>query len=186
MRAFIAVNPGPEVQTRLHDALGAVRDLSLPVRWVPPENIHVTLKFLGDVPDDRAPELASETEGAVTGFEPFEVLATGFGAFPSLARPRVLWVGIDDGTTLTRLQAEVERAMARLGFEPEDRDFHPHLTVGRTRRKPSGSSLKRLGETVERLDLSESFRVESVDLMRSELRPDGARYDVAHSVPLSG
>lgn len=185
MRAFLAINPEPTLREQLHRAMEPVRSLGLRVRWVPPENIHLTLKFLGGIDDSRAGAIVEAVERVASRFEPFALRVQGFGAFPSLDRPRVLWIGLDCDPELTELQRAVEEAMQGLGFEPEDREFHPHLTVGRTRSKPSRTALDRLAETTDSLELTGTITVRAVDLMRSDLRPDGARYSVVESATLA-
>ena len=186
MRAFIAINPPADVRDRLHDAARPLRELSLPVRWVSPESLHLTLEFLGRVADDRVGGLAAAIEGATAGLGPFPLELAGFGAFPKPSRPRVLWAGIQPDDRLAAVQAAVEAAMAEQGFEPEDRPFHPHVTLGRARRGASGRKLSAVEGAIAELEHSDRFEVTSVDLMRNQLRPGGARYEVVRAVELAG
>jgi 2'-5' RNA ligase len=186
MRAFVAINLPAEVRGRLHEAARPLRDMSLPVRWVSPEGLHLTLKFLGGVADDRAGELAGAIEEATAGHGPFPMELAGFGAFPKPSRPRVLWAGVEPDDRLTAVQSAVESAMAEQGFEPEGRAFHPHVTLGRARRDASGRKLAAVEGAIAELEHSDRFEVTSVDLMRSELRPGGARYEVVRAVELGG
>lgn len=166
---------------RLGEAARALRERSFPVRWVPPENVHLTLKFLGEVPDERVPDLAPAVDGVAAGLAAFDMVITDFGAFPSLRRPQVVWVGVELSPTLGALQMGIEDAMARLGFPKEKRPFHPHLTLGRAHKRASAADFRGLAELVEQLAYSDSFRVGSVDVMKSRLAPSGAQYEVVHS-----
>jgi 2'-5' RNA ligase len=184
MRIFVAINPTAEVRARLAEAARGLREAGFPVRWVPPENVHLTLKFLGEVPEGRVPEICSAVDSAVAGAGPFEMAVSGFGAFPSLRRPRVVWAGIELSPPLERLQAELERALAAIGFPKEDRPYHPHLTLGRTQKYASASEFEGFAELVGRLEYDDAFHVRAVDVMRSRLMPSGALYDVVHSAGL--
>lgn len=186
MRAFIAINLDPAVRERLYESARPLRDMSLPVRWVPAENLHLTLKFLGEVEENRRPGIESAVGEALSGYAAFDLALEGFGAFPSLRRPRVLWVGIHPAPTLEAVQAAVESAMSELGFPRETRDFHPHLTLGRVRRDTSPSRFMDLPGAVGQLSYAGTTTVRSVDLMRSRLSPAGAEYEVLYSAPLEG
>lgn len=157
------------------------------VRWVRPTGIHLTLKFLGDVPPERINLIEEELGAAVRGVAPFAVTAQGLGVFPNWRRPRVIWIGIGGETdTLGRLQSQIEDAMADLGFEPERRRFHPHFTLGRVDRHASTSFQRRLGEELERYKVDQigEMLVDEVSLMRSQLNPSGAIYTQLAAFPL--
>lgn len=179
MRAFIAVFPPIEIQKLLHRAA-----LALPiegaVRYVRPENIHLTIKFLGDVPAQSLAE-AEDTLAAVgERHEPFGVELSGFGAFPSERRGRVLWAGAGGGTErLNAIAADVENALEPLGFEREPRSYRPHVTIGRARGRPFV-----LGEAAA--SEKSSFRAERLTLVRSMLRRDGTIYEPVGVYPLVG
>jgi 2'-5' RNA ligase len=149
-------------------------------------NVHLTLKFLGDVEDERHGHVESAVREAVAGFAPFELTLDGFGAFPSLRSPRVLWAGIEPTAALEGVQAAVESAMAELGFPRETRDFHPHVTLGRARRDARPSRFADLPGAIEWLTHADTMMVRAVDLMRSRLSATGAEYDVVYSAALEG
>jgi 2'-5' RNA ligase len=184
MRVFIAVNPTMEERKRLSVASSGLRDAGFPIRWVPAENVHLTLKFLGEVKEARVNELGSALGDAVDGVGAFEMVVHGFGAFPSPRRPNVVWVGIELNPSLETLQARVESALEKLGYRREERSFHPHLTLGRARKKVSASDFSGLDHLIERLDYDDRFRVSSVEVMCSRLMPSGAIYDVLNSAEL--
>lgn len=189
IRAFVAI----ALDQALHSALARVEDslkAQAPagaVKWVPAENIHVTLKFLGDIPAGRIEEVKGALEAALAGVPPFAFDVQGLGCFPNPRRPRVLWVGIDEPThALLHLQARVEEELAKLGFAPEDRPFSPHLTLGRVRREARPSDLRVLGQLIEEAKVGRLGRqeVRSLSLFRSDLRPAGAVYTPLAVVPL--
>ncbi len=188
MRLFVALGlPGAvrrdlaDVQARL-GAGGAVR-------WVRPESMHLTLKFLGEVPESRAP-LASEAVLEVAGRHPvLDLDLGGLGRFPSRGRPRVFWMGVGDAPALARLHEDVEKTLVGEGFSRDPKPFKAHITLGRVRgilERPYARALARACET-------ESYRarvrVEEVELMLSRLSRSGARYEAVTSArlnPVSG
>lgn len=186
MRTFIAINLSEEERNRVQRAARALRTSDYPIRWVSPENVHLTLKFLGEVEERRAAELGEAVERAVAGADSFEMTARGFGAFPSNRRPRVVWVGIEADERLSALFGKLESELEALGFEPETRTFKPHLTLGRARRKAGGRDFDGFEERVTSLEYEDRFGVRSVDLMRSVLKPGGAEYSIVHAARLKG
>lgn len=149
------------------------------VRWVRSGGIHLTLKFLGDVPKARVPRIIEALELACRGVAPFSFDVAGLGCFPNPRRPRVVWVGVQEPTgALARLHKAVEQELRGLGFVPEKRPFSPHLTLGRVRRNVSSTERQRLGALIEKVDVGKLGRmpVASVSLIRSDLRPTGAVY----------
>ena len=159
------------------------------VRWVRSEGIHLTLKFLGDVPADQIGEISRALQRSCQGFAPFSLLCGGLGCFPNLKRPRVVWVGIQEETgTLAQLQKAIEENVASLGYPTEKRKFSPHLTLGRVQRRVSSGDQRRLGELVgaSEIGILGRMEVQSVNLMRSDLRPSGAVYTRLAEVELKG
>ncbi|NIN70907.1 MAG: RNA 2',3'-cyclic phosphodiesterase [Gemmatimonadetes bacterium] len=184
MRTFVALVPSEAEQRRLADAAAGLRDAGFPIRWVRPENVHLTLKFLGEVSEGRVREVCAAVDGAADGVAPFEMAVARFGAFPSLRRPQVVWVGVELESTLQGLQESLEEALAALGFPREERAFRPHLTLGRARKHVSPNEFRGLAGLVERLKYRDAFQVRSVDVVSSNLMPTGAIYDVVHSARL--
>jgi RNA 2',3'-cyclic 3'-phosphodiesterase len=178
MRAFVAVFPPPEVQEAL---AGAARGLPIAgdVRLTPTANVHLTLKFLGEVPEDDLDQVAEALEPLREEHEPFEAGISGFGAFPSPKKARVLWAGVGEGSDRLRALAEVvEKSLEPLGFEREGRIYVPHLTLGRARGRPVAL------ETVERTSPVPSFPVRRVDLVQSVPGEDGVVYSTLAAYPL--
>ncbi len=185
LRCFIAVRIPDAVRRAISAAMDALKKSGADVKWVRDENIHITLKFLGSTEESIVEEIRESLLGRVALHRPFSVRIAGTGYFPAGRRPRVLWTGIEDGERLLSLRRDVEEAMAALGYPEEGRPFSPHLTIGRVR------SDKRMAEMLKRLD---DFRetnfgemeVSGITLMKSELRPDGARYSSLAEIPFGG
>jgi len=191
IRSFVAVELDPEVKALLAEIQRQLKAAtpSGAVRWVRPESIHVTLKFLGDVPQERIGAIESALEQACAPVVPLAFAVAGAGCFPDARRPNVVWVGVEDsGGQLLALQQAVERALNPLGYPPEGRPFRPHLTLGRTNRNAPGADLRKVGEAVSGLRIGHvaQVRVAEVVLMRSDLSPAGARYTPLARIPLGG
>lgn len=190
LRTFIAI----ELDEPLRQALGRVQGkfkrqiAPRDVRWVEIENLHLTLKFLGDTPRSRLPEIEAALRAACAGHAPFEIGFEGRGCFPNLRRPRVIWVAVRDrGLALARLQADVEKHVAPLGWPTEERGFSPHLTLGRVARGVDRDGEEAIGQIVEKTVVEQIGvqRVTAVSLMQSDLRPSGPIYTRLLSVPLA-
>lgn len=178
------------MRRELWDALAPLRRRreQLPVKWVTAENIHLSLKFLGDVDESREADLrAALKHAAGTGSEPrpLTLQINGFGVFPDYHRPHVLWAGVTPDPNLELLQHGVEQAFAPLGFATEARPFRPHVTVGRAERDARPRDFKGLEEILAGTDFDETVTVEQVDLMQSTLKPEGAVYQVRYHERLS-
>ena len=181
IRCFIAVELPPQVRRALEDLQGRLgKGRERGAKWVAPAGIHLTLKFLGDVPEERIPLLASAMGRVAAAGSPLALHLAGAGCFPSAERPRVLWVGMaGDAERLAKLQARMQVAMAELGFPREARPFTPHLTLARMRDLASPEELQRLGSAVRALSVPRmDFTAEEVALIRSDLLPSGAVYTV--------
>lgn len=174
------------MQKALGEAIDLLRPAARDVAWVAVGNLHLTLKFLGAVPQTRIDSVAGALTDAGREVSPFEARIHGLGAFPSAGRPRVVWAGVTDGASqMTELARRVDAALAALGFAPDDRPFSPHVTLGRVRRPGRDPALT---DALERATAREFGRVPvpSVSLMRSELGPRGARYTELATVRLGG
>lgn len=153
----------------------ALKEASGQVKWVEPENIHVTLKFLGQIPEGRLEALFRGVQEGVEGFSSFSIGLSQVGAFPNLRRPRVIWIGVERGREeLIRLQQSLERHICEHGFPKEKRKFSPHLTLGRVK---SSMGIEALAEKIKGTEFtSEEIRVEQVVVMKSDLTPKGPIY----------
>lgn len=185
MRLFVAINLPEHVRRAVWDAAADVRAQGFPIRWVAPDSIHLTLKFLGDVPAEREREISRAVRSAAEGGRQFVLPIEGFGAFPSAARPRVVWVGCDAVAPLELLQHRVERVMERLGYPLEGRPFRPHLTLGRAKRTARAGDFDGFAAALAGVTFSDETTVRSVDLMMSELGRQGAKYSVRYAAELA-
>lgn len=188
VRSFIALNLPPDVLARLAEfqrEFRAARPLE-GIRWTQPEQVHLTLKFLGHVATDELAELEDALGRGCRGIGPFAVCARGAGCFPDLRRPRIVWVGFGGALDpLRRLQAAIARETERWG-ERDEHEFHPHLTLGRVKkpdRELASALARHLGQTGSRE--FGSWLVEQVDLMQSDLSSAGPRYTRLASVRLA-
>jgi len=174
----------------LWDALAPLRERreKLPVKWVRAENIHLSLKFLGDLDDAREPELREALKraaGARSEPRPLTLQITGFGVFPDYHRPHVLWAGVTPDPGLELLQHAVEQTFAPLGFPTEARAFRPHVTLGRAARDARPRDFKGLEEILAGMDFDQTVTVAELDLMQSTLQPGGPVYQVRYHERLS-
>ena len=180
VRSFIAIELPEEVRQRLARLRNELeRDEHRFVKWVNPEGVHLTLKFLGNIPATRVKEVARAMEGATQGISPFHLQISGLGVFPSLTQVRVFWVGVGgEMDKLSRLQQNIDSALGALGFAREERSFVPHLTLARIRQGASPADRRSFGALVDSVVLEREYHVEveSVNLMRSQLTPVGAVY----------
>ena len=173
MRQFLAVELPVAVRDEVERVHGELRGRVRGWRWVRPGSIHLTLRFLGEVGEDRDAPGRIAWRAAAAAVRPFEIRVTEIGTFPPSGRQRVLWIGVEEtrpGGVLRRLAASLESEARALGFEPEDRELRPHLTLARARR---GTRPQVPGEI--RIEPAEGS-VDEIVLFRSELLTDGARY----------
>ena len=174
------------VRGKLGAAIDDLKPTARDVSWVATGNLHLTLKFLGAVAEERGEAVARALAGAVAGVGAFDAQVEGLGAFPSAARPRVVWAGVTAGAgTMGDLAGRVDEALATLGFAREARPFSPHITLGRVRQPGRIPALtEALGDAAGRG--FGCLRVVRVSLMRSELSPRGARYTELAAASLGG
>ena len=183
MRLFIAVTPPYEVRRAALEAVETTaRELGGAVRWTKQENIHLTLKFLGEVPDGTLGVVRDTLREVCSAQAPFDARLRSLGAFPTPRRARVVWAGVDEGAEeITALAASVESALEPLGFRREGRPYVPHATLGRARKRPVGIDLPEAG-----ISGAAGFRVESAQLVKSTLAPGGSIYEVLEAFALGG
>ena len=188
IRAFIAVELSSGLKNELAALETQLKKASPPVvKWVDPNSIHVTLKFLGEISEDSIDELMLAIEEAVQGTMPFQLEVRGVGAFPGLDRPQVLWVGVKgELEKITQLQKKIESNTEQLGFPRESRVFSPHLTLGRVRDEAVPNERRRLGKLLADTTFTalHNVYVDSINLMKSQLTPGGAIYSCIGSVKL--
>ena len=174
LRTFIAICPPPPILAALGDLVAALarRWPQQSVRWVRPAGIHLTLRFLGEAAAEQVATLRAGLDQVAVQHAPFELHLKSLGCFPNPRRPRVIWVGLEDlEERLRELQRAVEEQVRSLGWEPEERTFRPHLTLGRVRQRQRPPEA-----TWVRQPPGLSFRAEAIELIQSRLKPSGAEY----------
>jgi len=184
MRLFVGINFPKRQRSKVYRAARALRDRELPVRWVEPENFHVMLKFLGDVRRERVDAVIDAIKRAAEATRPFETAITGFGAFPTVRRPNVLWLGVEASPELRCLKQDLEWALGDAGFASETRSFHPHVTLGRAGDSGGAGAFRDLDGLFASLEFTDPLKVHSIELMRSHVSRDGTHHSILSSVRL--
>lgn len=188
IRSFIAIELPEGLKTELRRLQTRLKsDGPTGVRWVDPASIHLTVKFLGDVPVDKLSEVTAAMSEAVQGILSFRLEVGGLGAFPNLSHVQVVWVGVDGETDkLAQLVQRIESRLSQLGFPEELRPFSPHLTLARVGNRVLPEERKRLGQLIAgtKFESSHAIEVNSINLMKSELTREGAVYRLLRSVKL--
>lgn len=186
MRLFIAINIPKKERDRIYRAARPLRETEFPVRWVKADLFHLTLKFLGDVRPSQVPKLEGVVEAVANKTGSFQMKIEGFGAFPTIRRPRILWIGADPSPALRCLKQDLEWALSEHGFERETRAFHPHFTLGRATTEEGAGAFRGLDSLTAGLSMSTEVKVWKVDLMESHLSASGPRHEILSSFPLKG
>ena len=174
MRIFIAIDITEEIRARLGELIETLRSTARGLRWADPGGMHLTLKFIGEISEEKLKPV-EEALGSVRVGEPIQLTFRNLGFFPGDRHPRVFWVGVEAPPSLAQLVAQIDRALSPLGIAPEQRAFSPHLTLGRFR---SEDGLERLREAIARHRTAEFGRLEAKEfcVFQSILGPHGARY----------
>jgi 2'-5' RNA ligase len=188
IRSFIAVELPLELKQALSRLQAKMKSASgAPVRWVEPNNIHLTLKFLGDIDIEITGRITAALEDAARGTHPFDIGVSGLGVFPDLKRVRIVWVGLTgELAKLEQFQQRIEAGLAPLGFPPEGRPFTPHLTIGRVRDYARPDDRLALGELIGGMGLDREYKVglNAVHLIKSQLTREGPIYSKISTVAL--
>ncbi|AZR72575.1 2'-5' RNA ligase [Anoxybacter fermentans] len=186
IRTFIAVEFSEELKKEIIQIQQRLKRDLRNLKWVPYSNFHLTLKFLGDVESKRIPEMAEGLALAIEGIKTFSVGFAGLGGFPEILKPRVIWLGVDRGKKeLIQLQEAVEKELTFQGFAPEKKPYSPHLTLARSRRD---TNLRVVGELLSQIKVqpTRTDLIQSIRIMKSDLRPQGPIYTCLKEIPLLG
>jgi len=176
IRSFLAIELPNPILKEIEEVQGDLKSTHADVRWVNPEKIHLTLKFFGNIEELRIDPIFKTIEEVIQNTPPFSLRVRGVGAFPHLKNPRVIWMGLVDGReTLISFQKQIETLLEEIGFQPEDRPFHPHLTLGRMKSSRGKEELVRRVEKFKEEEFG-TFQVERVVLFKSDLKPTGPIY----------
>lgn len=189
IRTFVAVELPEDVKSAF---LSIQNDLRMPdqnfVRWVAPAGMHLTLKFLGNVDVSRVDQIVNEIRKGCEGQKLFSIQLSGLGTFPGFKKPRVLWIGITDQLNeLVGLQKKIDYRLEIIGFEKEKRPFSPHITLARIGDRALSGQLAEFSEKLQsyKYDKKHVVRVDSVNFIRSQLLPAGAKYNTLAEVKLN-
>lgn len=187
IRTFIGLEIGEKSRQQAFELGQKLSQAGAVVKWEPAHKLHLTLKFLGEVPNVEVYSICREVQKAVKGLAPFPFCLKGAGAFPKVERPRSIWLGVDEGReALIRLAQQVDVAMQRLGFPRELRPFVPHLTLGRVQRTTVElADLTRLIRQYDASDAGKTF-VRHVTIFASQMARTGSQYTVLATAPLEG
>lgn len=185
LRTFLAVEFSSEIQSRIAKFLAELRGIPEKVKWVEPKNFHLTVKFLGPTPAEKMPEIREALRRAAGTVAPFAMSLEGVGGFPSLEKPRVIWIGVKEGTeALAALAKKVDEAVWPLGFPLEDRDFSPHATIGRPKDHVRPGVLASALAPHAKANFGQC-QAKMLTWFRSTLTPEGPVYEVLEQIPLA-
>ncbi|MCS7223533.1 MAG: RNA 2',3'-cyclic phosphodiesterase [Armatimonadetes bacterium] len=185
MRCFLAIELDDLVRDRLSKVIDDWSQHKASVKWVERDNLHLTIKFLGQFPDERVDDLSQRLQEVCRSVQPFVFNVEGTGVFPDWKRPRVIWIGVRDGELLKQVHKKVEGVTSRLGVEREERPFHPHITVGRVR---THQEIKPLMDAVKSLkdEPFGSVRADHLTFFESRLTSQGPIYRVISRFAFGG
>lgn len=183
VRCFIALDISDHIRRDFEVIIDRLKKHDADVKWVPVNNIHLTLKFLGNTKEKVLPEIRDHLFNVVLSYNPFYIRIYTTGVFPNKKHPRVIWIGVGDSDILKNLHNDIENAMVLFGFKKEHKAFNPHLTIGRVR------SQKGIMYLVRDLDMFKdkefgNIHVKKIKLMKSELKPQGAIYSCLYEIPI--
>jgi len=186
MRTFIAIELPEEIKTILERIQNDLKQTHADVKWVNPENIHLTLKFLGEIDEDLIEQIRSILNGIAQKNSSFNICLSNLGVFPKLQYPRVIWIGITNDQPVIKIAEDLEKEMIKIGLPAESRAFSSHITLGRVR---SPLNRKILVEKLELLNqnfpsLKPDFKVSNLTLFKSTLTPAGPIYEALFRCPL--
>jgi RNA 2',3'-cyclic 3'-phosphodiesterase len=187
IRSFIAIEMPPEVRKSLIRLQQGLKGGGQQIKWVEPQNMHLTLQFLGNIDAGKVSSITTAIEKAASGIRPFHIEVGGLGAFPDMRRVNIIWVGLTgDLEKLERLQKNIGANLTPLGFPPETRPFTPHLTIGRVRDFARPEERVAIGQMIARTDYSVKHKIDvvAVNLMKSQLTREGPIYSKQAAVTL--
>jgi RNA 2',3'-cyclic 3'-phosphodiesterase len=188
LRAFVALEIPPALQDRIHQETAALRQKAEGglIRWVPPHNVHLTLKFLGDVSAANLDLIKQMLRLEASQCPCFEMQVEGLGCFPSARQPRVIWIGLHAPAALDSLQRGIDAASARMGYASEEKSFAPHLTIGRVKQNLSAGEVQTVRAALEATHIGPlgSASVQAVQLFKSDLQSTGSVYTPLFAAPI--
>lgn len=184
VRAFIAIEIPENIKLQLKQVQERLKKGLTGVNWARPEGIHLTLKFLGNIDEEMISRIGDSMKKATERSSVFSIRLSGLGIFPGPRFPRVVWIGVKEGgEDLKGLNRAIDKTMDKLGFSAEEREFRPHLTLGRVRSQERRDELLKAIEELQNFEAG-SFEAREVSLIKSDLKPGGAVYTKLLTVPL--
>lgn len=189
IRLFIALNISPFLLKRIRHTLEELKAY-LPhkgLRWVPIDNMHLTLKFLGDVPASKIHEIQLALRKTAEQSKPCNIEISKLGAYPDILKPRVIWIGVSSDHHLINLYANLEKNLTSIGYEPERRGFSPHITLARISKKAATIEIAQISPALSKLDIAPlgTCSINAIHLYKSELNRTGAIYSELFSTPIN-
>jgi 2'-5' RNA ligase len=184
MRLFISLSIPDDERLRIHAAMEPLREKGFPVEWLVPEEFRVPLKSLGDVRPEARPGIEKAIARVAAATRPFTLVLGGIGAFPTLRRPEVLWMGADPTPALRCLKQDLEWGLSSHGLERETRAFQPHLVLGTVLGQDGAGAFRGLDDLSQALDVRTEVRVDSIEIVRSQVTRQGPKTTIHQSVPL--
>lgn len=184
VRSFLAFELPDAILKRIGEVQKDLKSFRADVRWVGSQNIHLTLKFFGNIEESKINLIGQAIEELARSTSPIRITVRGMGAFPGMKNPRVIWIGLhEEEKALALFQKRLEGEFQKIGFQPEDRPFHPHLTLGRMRSNRGKDDLAKAMEKYQEEEFG-NFQAERVILFKSELTPTGPIYTVLREVKM--
>lgn len=184
MRIFISIEIPEEIKEKIEKLVNSMKLMLTPIKWADKKNLHVTLKFLGWVADEKLPEMKKCIADCVRGFGPFTLNFAGIGSFPDQKHPRAIWVALNEGADRSKKLADkIDCEISRQGFREEEREFTPHLTIGRIKEKVDVAALSKFVLEHGGTDFG-SMKVGHISIMKSTLRRSGPTYEELDQVKI--
>jgi len=185
LRCFIAIEIPETIKKSVLDIIDSLRKSGADVKWLTDENLHITLQFLGETDESLIPAIKGALDKILATYSPFYIKIANVGCFPDGRRPRIIWVGMEEAQTLITLRKDIATEMVKFGYQKEERGFTPHVTIGRVK------SNRNMGELLRRLEEFKiadfpGFEVQNIRLMKSELKPSGAKHYCLAEIPIGG
>ena len=185
IRAFIAFKLPDRISESIREIQKELKNRGIKIKWVKPENIHLTMKFLGDIACDRVDSIETAIKASAEGLHPISLFARSIGVFPDLNRPRVVWIGIDGEIAILKgFQEKLDANLVQIGFQAEKRSYKGHLTIGRVQKIPDHEILKTAVRDFFDYE-TEPFQADEVILFQSDLKPEGAVYTCLKNIRFS-
>ena len=182
LRCFIAIEIPETIKKSIAAIIDNLKKSDSDVKWVSEENIHITLQFLGETEESLIPDIKGALYKILAPYSSFYIKIADVGCFPSGKRPRVIWVGIKESQSLINLYKDISNEMVKFGYQKEERGFTPHVTIGRVK---SNRNMRELLSRLDELKVTDfpDFEVQDIKLMKSELKPSGAKYYSLAEIP---